>query len=541
MDKMRVLLIEDDEDDYIVTRRLLAAAYGDRLDLQWIKTYEEAVEEVKRCAHKVCLLDYRLGARNGVELLREVKAESLSMPIILMTGQGDLEVDIEAARAGAADYLLKGETNAMQLDRAIRYSIQQQVIEDTRIELVRERQARAEAEEANTLKDGFLAMATHELRSPLNAILGWASILRTRDLDKAMTQHALEIIEQSARTQSRLIEDILDTARITSGKLRLDVKPVILSEVIKDAIEVMRPAADAKNIQLQVSFSEQLQIISGDPDRLQQIIWNLLSNAIKFTSEGGQVTVELERAGPHVQITVSDTGKGIHPEFLPHIFERFSQPPNERAGSRRRGGLGLGLALARHLVELHGGTIGAHSEGEGKGASFTIHFPLRAIHSRASENGDGPERFAPSESMASMLSDLRVLLVDDEDDARRLVKAVLEQYGAQVTAVGSAPAALVALESGEDFDVVVSDIGMPDKSGYDLVRNMRSLNATRGKPIPAVALTAYGSREDRIRALSAGFQSHIAKPVEPAELAVVVASVTGRATRAMNLQSKGTR
>ncbi|NOT63067.1 MAG: response regulator [Acidobacteria bacterium] len=267
MKPMRVLLIEDDEDDYVVARRLLTDIYDDRLQLVWAATYDEGLEKLSPCDFDVCLLDYRLGARNGIELLREVCADKYPVPIILMTGQGDREVDIEASNAGAADYLLKNQPDTTLLERAIRYSIQHKQSEAARLELIKEREARESAEQANRAKDAFLAMVTHELRSPLNAILGWAQILRAQAADENTTQHALEIIEKSARTQSRLIEDILDTARATSGQLRIDVRSVVLPDVIASAIEVVKPAADAKNITIESTLDKNVNVITGDPER----------------------------------------------------------------------------------------------------------------------------------------------------------------------------------------------------------------------------------------------------------------------------------
>jgi two-component system CheB/CheR fusion protein len=522
-------LIEDDEDDYLVTRRLLVSIYGDRLVLDWVKTYEVALDVLARRTHDVCLLDYRLGLHNGIELLREVSAENFPIPIILMTGQGDREIDEEAAQAGASDYLLKGQTDVSILERAIRYAIQQKQSEEARIQLVREREARALAEEANRTKDAFLAMITHELRAPLNSILGWIGILRTRPVDEAMRRHAFDIIEQSARTQSHLIEDILDTARITSGKLRLDIRPIVLSELIQDAIEVVRPAAEAKGIEIERRFDQHLNVISGDPDRIQQVVWNLLSNAIKFTPDGGRVGINLERADPHARITVTDTGKGIAPEFLPYIFERFAQQPTQTKGTRRKSGLGLGLSLSKHLVELHGGTIEASSEGEGQGSTFTIYFPIGALRPKTGDLKQHAAQTEKSEEGALLLAGLRVLVVDDEEDARNLVAAVLQQCGAEVSLAASANEALTALQSGVSYDVLVSDIGMPGSSGYDLIQCVRALAPERGGLIPALALTAFGRTTDRVRALAAGFQTHISKPVEPEELVVVVASLSGRA------------
>ncbi|MEK6285910.1 MAG: response regulator [Acidobacteriota bacterium] len=399
--------------------------------------------------------------------------------------------------------------------------------------LSQEQHAREQAEAASRAKDEFLAMVSHELRAPLNAMLGWAHILRSTPVDQATMTHAIEIIERSARTQSRLIEDLLDTARIVSGKLRLDIKPVDLTSVIENAVELSRPAAEGKGIDVQLSLNASREVITGDADRLQQIVSNLLSNAIKFTPHGGRVEMRLERADPHVRITVSDTGKGISPEYLPFIFDRFHQA--DSSSTRRNTGLGLGLSLVRYLVELHGGAVNATSPGEGQGATFTVNLPLRAVLPR-SHDGEPPVFGAAGMLKAPSLSGVWVLVVDDEADARELVATLLQQCGARVTAVASAEEALDVLaagETGRQPDVIVSDISMPDADGHELIRRVRELAAERGGHIPAVALTAYGRSVDRIRALSAGFQMHMPKPVEPAELATVVASLTGRAGRVM--------
>jgi signal transduction histidine kinase len=522
MKPMRILLIEDDEDDYVVARRMLNEIYPDHLELTWAQTYEEGMEKISPCDFDVCLLDYRLGARNGIELLREICADQYPIPIILMTGQGDREIDIEASKAGAADYLLKNQPAPMLLERAIRYSIQHKQSEAARLELLKEREARETAEQANRAKDAFLAMVTHELRSPLNAILGWAQILRARTVDETTMGQAIEVIEKSARTQSRLIEDILDTARATGGQLRLDVRPTVLPDVITAAIEVVKPAADAKNIHIESLTDHHVNVISGDPVRLQQVIWNLLSNAIKFTPLGGKVEIRLERADPNARIIVSDNGKGIDAAFLPFIFDRFAQHPDDAKNTGRRSGLGLGLSLARQLVELHGGTIEAASAGPGRGATFTMEFPLRAIAPAPTTPPAAPTMFSVS------LAGLHVLVVDDEADARALVAAVLKQAGAQVTQAVNADDALAQLASDKKFDALVSDIGMPDQDGYTMLRKLRQLPAERGGRTPAVALTAFGRTTDRIRALAAGFQAHIPKPVEPEELVIVIASLIGR-------------
>jgi PAS domain S-box-containing protein len=394
--------------------------------------------------------------------------------------------------------------------------------------LAREKAAREEAQAASRAKDSFLAVVSHELRAPLNAILGWAAILRSPKADEATRVHAAETIERSAMVQSKLIEDLLDSARVARGQLRLEVQPVDLTAVIEAAVDVMHPAAEAREIEVHRTFAAKTEVISGDPDRLQQIVSNLLSNAIKFTPGGGRVDIRLERADPHVRISVADTGKGISSAHLPYVFERFHQA--DGSTTRRHSGLGLGLSLVRNLVELHGGTVHAESPGEGYGATFTVDLPLRAVRppGRDSKSLSGMTGL----HAASLLKGVRALVVDDEADARELVATLLQQYGATVTPVASAEEALAVLtseEMEERPDVLVCDISMPEVDGYALIGRVREMAPEAGGRIPAVALTAYGRAIDRIRALSAGFNMHIPKPVEPAELATVVASLTGRA------------
>ncbi len=388
-----------------------------------------------------------------------------------------------------------------------------------------EREARREAEVANRAKDDFLASVSHELRSPLNAILGWAVMLRSGvPLDPETQRRALDAIERGARAQRQLIEDLLDLARITSGKLRLDVQPVELMPVIEAAIDAVRPAADAKKIGLRTIIDPKAAPVSGDPERLQQIVWNLLSNAIKFTDKGGNVQVRLERVNSHVEIVVSDDGVGIDADLVPHVFERFRQG----AGGRKAGGLGLGLAIVRELVELHGGTVEAASPGVGQGASFTVRLPLRAVHTVDAL----PAAPVPvvTEGISPTLRGVRVLAVDDEPETREVLRVMFETAGASIRAVASAREALEALKA-EHWDVLVSDIDMPECDGYRLIRQARQMDSLRGQPLPAVALTAYARTHDRVRAITAGFDMHVSKPVEPVELLAVVASLAARAVR----------
>jgi PAS domain S-box-containing protein len=395
------------------------------------------------------------------------------------------------------------------------------------------RLAREAAEQANRIKDEFLATLSHELRTPLNAILGWANLLRSNTLDSATTAQGLETIERNARLQSKLIEDILDVSRIMSGKIALDLQQVELAHVVEAALDSVRPTAGARDISLTLELSPEPGLIKGDAARLQQIIWNLLSNAIKFTPRGGSVRVALGRVESLVQVTVSDSGQGIAPEFLPHVFDRFRQA--DSSSTRQHSGLGLGLSIVRQLVELHGGTVWAESEGIGHGATFCVQFPLAAValpaHESTSEVAPvAPQKSAepiavPQRECVQQLTGLRVLVVDDEADARSLIRTVLEGCGAMVRTAASAPEAM-ALFTQSDFNFLVSDIGMPGEDGYTLLTRLREFCAAQGRTLPpAIALTAFARSEDRIRALRTGFAMHVPKPVEPAELIAVVASV----------------
>ena len=393
--------------------------------------------------------------------------------------------------------------------------------------LISERAAREKAEAASRSKDEFVAMISHEIRSPLNSILGWAQMLRRGKLDQAESERATEIIERNARAQSQLIEDLLDVSRVITGKLTLNVRSLELAQIIEAAMDSIRPAAEAKSIQLRARLNSRDSLVLGDPNRLQQIVWNLLSNAVKFTPRHGRVEVGLEHVDSHFQITVSDSGVGISPEFLPFVFDRFSQA--NTSTERKYGGLGLGLAIVRHLVELHGGTAKADSPGEGQGATFTVTLPVKAIREEMGEL----ERAAPSPGYADSLTDaitldgLRVMIVDDEAEARDLLTAMLTRRGAEVKACGSAAEALEEIERWRP-SVLVSDIGMPGEDGYTLIGKLRTLGPERGGGVPAVALTAYARSEDRMRALTSGFQVHVPKPIEAGELVVVIASLAGR-------------
>jgi PAS domain S-box-containing protein len=385
-----------------------------------------------------------------------------------------------------------------------------------------------QAEESSRLKEEFLATISHELRTPLSAILGWTRMLRMGQLSPENSIKALDTIERNARAQSQLVDDLLDVSRIITGKLRMDVRPSDPSSFIDAAVEAVRPAAEAKGVRVQKVIDTGPISIPGDPVRLQQVVWNLLSNAIKFTPRGGRVQIRSERVNSHLEIVVSDTGQGISPDFLPHVFDRFRQA--DQKTSRQHGGMGLGLAIVRHLVEMHGGTVSANSEGEGKGATFTVSLPIAPVYQVDSSAGrvhPGARDLLPPNDITDRLDELKILVVDDEADTRELLRQGLEYCGATVSVAGSAAEAVEALMA-QIPDILISDIGMPAVDGYDLIRQVRRLPATDGGKIPAIALTAYTRTEDRLQALRAGYDMHVPKPVELAELVAVAASVVRR-------------
>lgn len=395
------------------------------------------------------------------------------------------------------------------------------VIEDVTERVVSERElrnqiaaserARKVAEEASKLKDEFLATMSHEIRTPLNAVLGWARILRTQPRLKSR-DHALEVIERNAASQLRLVEDLLDMARVISGKLRLELKTVAFEDVVRAAIDVVTPAAAAKNITISTSFDKHRPAISGDSDRMQQVVWNLMSNAVKFTEPGGRVDAQISSRGAIVELTVRDTGQGISSEFLPYLFDRFRQA--DASASRRHGGLGLGLALVRQIVELHGGSVSANSAGENRGSTFVVRLPIAS--------GKLAVAVEPAEPVT--LKGIHVLIVDDNADGREMLMTSLREYGAIVRTAASSAEALAILDSEKSPDVLISDIGMPETDGYDFIRRVRTAADARTRLLPAIAVTAYADPEDRIRASVAGYQAHLSKPVDAA---LVAASIAG--------------
>jgi PAS domain S-box-containing protein len=421
-----------------------------------------------------------------------------------------------------ASKIMRDITERVRIER----SLQQLLVERSQL-LESERAARSQAERLSAAKDEFLALLSHELRTPLSAILGWTQVLRRSISKSEDLANGLEVIERNARAQTRLVEDLLDIHRITAGQMRLDVQPVMPYVFVQAAVESARPAADARGVRIESILDPAAGPVSGDVNRLQQVVWNLVSNAIKFTPRGGRVQVVLRRVDSQVEISVIDTGVGIDANFLPHVFERFRQA--DASSTRKHGGLGLGLAIAKSIVELHGGTATASSPGEGQGATFIVQLPVSAVRRNPLQIGARPS--ASQEATVPLvnadLSNTVVVVIDDDPDSLELIRRILSDGGATVIVAGSAAEGLALIER-QQPDVLVSDIGMPQVDGYELMRKVRSFQARLGTRFPAIALTAYARTEDRTRALLAGFVAHVSKPVEAAELMATVAAVTGR-------------
>jgi signal transduction histidine kinase/ActR/RegA family two-component response regulator len=440
-------------------------------------------------------------------------------------GAREDSVGLREEAVGAGEKAVQARLVVEQLNVQLREANERLVVA-----MVQAQTAEEQAEQASRLKDDFLATVSHELRTPLNAVIGWARLLMSKQLTTERAAHALETIERNAASLAHIIDDLLDVSRIIAGTLHLAPQPVDLVAVTQSALDVVRPLAVDKQIDLRFSPEPgATALVSGDGGRLLQVTWNLLANAVKFTPEGGRVDVSVERVGSSIEMHIADTGQGMSAEFLPHVFERFRQA--DGAPSRRHAGLGLGLAIARQLVELHGGTVHAASEGVGRGATFTIRLPILGAAADV-EPGSGRVEQRSAESIDSPtprwqhLHDLRILVVDDDADGRTLTTLVLTQAGASVEAVASAREALQLFEV-QRPDVLVSDIGLPDEDGYSLIRQIRQHEAEHGGVLPAIALTGYARADDRARALAAGFQAHVTKPLEPTELFAAIADVTG--------------
>ena len=539
----RVLIVDDD----VVLLKALPEALLLRMEGVAVDTCDSApsaLRQINATDYDAIVADIKMPGMDGLALLAEIRALRPETPTLLITGHGHDDLAVLALRGGAYDFIQKPierEYFLASLRRAIearenrRHLHEQQEILEwhaRELESVVEQRTH-QLREANRLKDQFLATLSHELRSPLGAIRMWSSLLRSGKLDAQRTVRALDGIERSAILQEQLVEDLLDVSRIAAGKLVLDLRPVNPKPLVEAALEAIRGAAEAKQVRLEAQFEFSEGQVRGDPIRLQQVVWNLLSNAVKFSAQGGHVVVRLAGVDEQVVIAVQDEGEGIAPEFLPHVFERFWQADATR--TRAHGGLGLGLAIVRELVHLHGGSVEAASEGKGRGTTLTVRLPLVCEGSDA--EGIFPprpalsgERFHPTPT----LKGVQVLVVDDDPDARESIAVALEQSGACVHAVGSAAEAVESLERNPP-DVLLSDIAMPGMDGYALLRQARA--RLRGARVVAAALTAYAGEEDRRRALAAGFQMHLAKPVEPAELVATVAKLAYAARAGLGAES----
>jgi signal transduction histidine kinase len=564
-----LLLVDDHEENLLALEAILT---DESYNLVRARSGRDALREVLARDFAIILLDVAMPDLDGYEtasLIRQ-RERSRDTPIIFLTANYRTDMHVfRGYSVGAVDYIfkpfsaeilkskvavfvelynkreaLKRHSEALErahdeledrvrartqeiatANEALRAEIaERKRIEGERLELLeRERRARAEAESVNRLKDEFLATLSHELRTPLNAILGWSHLLTLGKANAATSQRAVNIIRNNAMAQTQLIEDILDVSRIIGGKLRLSLRAVDLAGVIEAALDSVSPAVEAKSITIERNL-ECLEPIAGDPDRLRQVFWNLLSNAVKFTPRDGRVTVRLRREGGDAIVSVEDTGIGIAPDFLPYVFDRFRQA--DGTATRRHGGLGLGMAIVRYLVELHGGTVRVESDGENCGATFTAAFPIRVPDAVTDATTQEPEELDQPEraSLPPQLEDLRILVVDDDRDSRAFLVTLLEEHAAQVLSAGSTAQALDLFRHNR-IDVLVSDIAMPGEDGYDLIHRVRELPANAGGLTPAVALTAYVRTEDQNAALAAGYQRHIKKPVDVSELIAVVAEL----------------
>lgn len=516
-----VLLEDDDLDAELVLAQF--EAEGLAIDVRRCRTADEYLQELARGGIDVVLSDFALPGYDGMAALEAARQRLPDVPFIFVSGAIGEELAIETLQRGATDYVLKNRLARLvtAVRRALGLADERRRRRKAESERDRafeaERLAREAAESANRMKDEFLAIASHELRTPLNAMLGWAALLTTAPRDGELLAKGLEIIRRNAVAQSRLIEDILDISRIVTGKLQLRTARIPLVSFVQPAVEAVRPAAAAKHITLSVQLDAS-EVVSGDSDRLQQVMWNLLSNAVKFTPAHGSIRVSATRDDQTVSIAVEDSGQGIDDDFLPYVFERFRQA--DPTATRRAGGLGLGLSIVRYLVEAHGGGVSAESGGRGRGSRFLVRLPREIASDKpaalAIELPLPAAELDISAAASGSLTGVRVLLVEDEPDSRELVAFILRAHGARVSVAASANEALKFLET-EIPNILISDIGMPDMDGYSLMRRLRELPGSAGAT-PAIALTAYTRELDRHQAEAAGFQRHLAKPVTPAVL-----------------------
>ena len=529
--RARVWLVDDSPLEREIARRLLLEQYE-------VEVFSDGPPLLERLATgerpDVLVLDWHMPQMSGLEVCRFLRQthDEASLPILVLTATGGQDDLLDGLAAGANDFVAKTFDPAELRARVGTLARAKQLHDSLKQTELATRRAKEAADEANRAKDVFMATVSHELRTPLNSILGWARLLSDGSPDVATLKRGLDTIQRNAQIQVQLIEDILDTTRVISGKLHLELASLDLGHLARVAFDAVKPAADAKHLVLELAVEDQGFRMRGDTDRLQQAIGNLLTNAVKFTPAGGTVRLELAKTSTSMTLCVRDTGKGIAPQFLPHVFDRFRQ--EDDTATRRYSGLGLGLALVRHIIGAHGGLVSARSEGENRGALFTITLPLPNDDSPRSRDGltDRPSP-APSgaghELPVGRLTNLRLLVVEDDEDARDLLATMLVQQGAVVEQAGSGSEALAKLAQSRP-DVLLSDIGLPGEDGYALIRAVRLLGHTSDQ-LPAIALTAYARREDQRLAVQAGFQAHVAKPVEPATLINVVADVALTASR----------
>lgn len=508
-DRPRVLVADDNGDmrDYVA--RLLS----EQFDVEAVGDGASALAAVHERRPDVIVTDVMMPELDGFELLRALKDDPFTqlIPVILLSARAGEEATLEGIGAGADDYLVK-PFSARELITRVESQLQRASAQIY---------AREQLIEANRIKDEFLATLSHELRTPLNAILGWAHLLKASALRPGMLERALSSIDRNARAQAQLVDDLLDVSRVISGKLAIKREPVNLRAIISEAVDAVRPGVTEKAIRLRMDVATDADIIiDGDADRLRQVVWNLIANAVKFTPSGGDVEVTVKRAGEAIEISVRDSGMGIARDFLPYVFERFRQ--GDSAPSRRHGGLGLGLAIVRHLVEAHGGTVSAASEGPGTGALFVVRLPIESARPRPL-----PVVEHPSPHVDQLIAGLRVLVADDEPDAREVIRAALESHGGYVVSVASAAEALQALRQAT-FDALIADIGMPEQDGYSLMRSIRALPAKDGGGIPSIAVTAYATLRERDEALGAGFDAHMGKPFDSDRLALTISKIAAR-------------
>ena len=513
-----IVLVDDDEDEAILLRDALDGAEEAQYELEWFASFDAGLRAIREARHDAYLIDYHLGEHSGLDLIRAARELGCRAPLIVLTGSDDPALIQAGIDAGATDFLVKNNVNPALLDRTIRYDIAQaEGLATVAREYVEERRA-------NEAKDDLLSTIAHELRNPLTAMLAWSSLLR-RNPASGRLEEGLRTIEQSARIQLQLVDDLLDRARVATGKLRLQLRAVDLRDVVQTATSAAWPAAEAKAVTLATEIEDAPCPVDADPERLQQVFSNLLTNAIKFTPPGGHVWVRLNRAGDTARATVRDDGIGIQPDFLPRVFDPLQQA--DSSTSRTHSGLGLGLAIVRQLMELHGGSITAESEGEGKGSEFAVTLPLKPLETDLRGEASDTHANRRDAAAAAALADAKVLLVEDDSATRRVLTTALEMHGAAVIQASSVSDARAALDRATP-DVVVSDIALPDEDGYALIRHMRHSRDGDESKVPAIALTAYVGPHDTHRVLGSGFDVHLTKPIGAARFVQAVAGVVCR-------------